>query len=188
LEKLGCSKAECQCERCGKPAARHLGLSSGNPTAPLSSEQPVGIIWRNQIANGREHRSTRRVVRLMFESEEKKELMAMNPTPYDTDEVFSRNVPPDFHIQYETNRYSVPWTLVGMVTTIRVNNQTVKVYYNERFITAHPTAKRWCWEPAPNAWGPGSSALTQSSFLSSAVNIRRTGRTAHNQSNLQMTG
>ncbi len=96
------------------------------------------IVWRNQIANDREHRSTRRVVSLLFESEEKKELMPLNPTPYGTDEVFSRSVPPDFHIQYETNRYSVPWTLVGMVVTIRVNNLAIKVYYNEKYITSHP--------------------------------------------------
>jgi transposase len=96
------------------------------------------IVWRNQIANQREHRSTRRVVRLLFEAEEKAALLPLNPTPYDTDEVFSRHVPPDFHIQYETNRYSVPWTLVGMVVTIRVNNLGVKIYYNEKFITSHP--------------------------------------------------
>jgi hypothetical protein len=74
----------------------------------------------------------------MFESEEKPALMDLNPTPYDTDEVFSRNVSPDFHIQYEANRYSVPWTLVGMVVTVRVNHQSIKIYYNEKFITAHP--------------------------------------------------
>jgi transposase len=96
------------------------------------------IIWRNQIANQREHRSTRKVVRLMFEMDEKPALLSLNPTPYDTDEVFSRHVPPDFHIQYETNRYSVPWTLVGMVATVRVNHQTIKIYYNEKYITSHP--------------------------------------------------
>ncbi len=96
------------------------------------------IIWRNQVANLREHRSTRRVVKLLFESEEKPALMAMNPTPYDTDEVFSRNVPADFHVQYEANRYSVPWTLVGMVVTVRVNNLSIRIYYNEKYITSHP--------------------------------------------------
>ncbi len=95
------------------------------------------IVWRDNIANSREHRATRRVVRLLFESEEKPRLMPLNPMPYDTNEVFSRHVPSDFHIQYETNRYSVPWTLVGMVVTIRVNNQGLKIYYNEKFITAH---------------------------------------------------
>jgi hypothetical protein len=96
------------------------------------------MIWRNQIANQREHRSTRRVVRLHFESEEKKCLLKLNPSSYDTDEIFSRVVPPDFHLLYETNRYSVPWTLVGITITVRINSTVIKIYYHERFITAHP--------------------------------------------------
>lgn len=95
------------------------------------------MIWRNQTANQREHRTTRRVVRLYFESQEKPHLMALNPSPYDTDEVFSRVVPPDFHILYDTNRYSVPWTLVGITVTVRVNPTVLKIFYNERFICWH---------------------------------------------------
>ena len=94
-------------------------------------------VWRNQTANQREHRTTRRVVRILFESDEKAKLLALNPVPYDTDEIFSRSVTSDFHLQYETNRYSVPWTLVGMTITVRVNNQELKVYYNEKFICSH---------------------------------------------------
>jgi len=96
------------------------------------------IIWRNQTANVREHRTTRRVIRLLFESEEKGKLIPLNPVPYDTDEIFSRHVSSDFHIQYESNRYSVPWTLVGLTITIRVNNRDFKVYYHEKFICSHP--------------------------------------------------
>ncbi len=95
------------------------------------------IVWRNQFANQREHRSTKRVVKLFFESEEKPALLPLNPTGYDTDEVFSKTISPDFHIQYETNRYSVPWTLVGMVVTVRLNDQYIKIFYNEKFITSH---------------------------------------------------
>lgn len=95
------------------------------------------ILWRNQTANVREHRSTRRVVRLLFESEEKGKLIPLNPVPYDTDEIFSRHVSSDFHLQYESNRYSVPWTLVGLTVTIRVNHQDFKVYYHEKFICSH---------------------------------------------------
>jgi transposase len=95
------------------------------------------FVWRNQIANQREHRTTRKVVRLMFEAEEKAKLLVLNPVPYDTDEIFSKQVTSDFHLQYETNRYSVPWTLVGMTVTVRVNNQEFKVYYNEKFICFH---------------------------------------------------
>jgi hypothetical protein len=100
--------------------------------------QKQAIVWRNQIANQREHRTTQRVVRLMFEADEQKALLSMNPNHYDTDEIFSRVVPPDFHFIYETNRYSVPWTLVGMTVTIRVISDQIKVYYNERIVTGHP--------------------------------------------------
>ncbi len=96
------------------------------------------IIWRNQVANQREHRSTRRIVRLYFESEEKKHLLPMNPSIYETDEIFSRVVGPDFHLIYETNRYSVPWTLVGMTITVRVNPDHFKIFYHDRIITSHP--------------------------------------------------
>ena len=95
------------------------------------------IIWRNQTANQREHRSHRRVVRLVFESEDKQKLMQLNPVPFDTDEVISRHVPPEFHLQYEANRYSVPWTLVGLTVTVRANNNELKIYYNEKFICSH---------------------------------------------------
>ena len=42
------------------------------------------VAWKNQIANQREHRSTRRIIRLVFEGEEKAALMAMNPNSYDS--------------------------------------------------------------------------------------------------------
>lgn len=93
--------------------------------------------WLLTIANPREHRSTRKIPDLVFENEEKKVLLVPNPYPYDTDEVFSRSVASDFHITYETNCYSVPWTLVGMQVTIRVNSNEIKIFYNEKFITKH---------------------------------------------------
>lgn len=93
--------------------------------------------WLVTIANPREHRSTRKIPDLVFDNEEKSFLLPPNPYPYDTDEVFSRSVASDFHITYETNCYSVPWTLVGMQITIRVNDSEIKIFYNEKFITKH---------------------------------------------------
>lgn len=78
--------------------------------------------WRDNIANKREHRSTRRIVKLHFENDEKPFLLKTNPNLYDTDKIFSKSVPPDFHIVHETNRYSLPWTLVGMTVTVRVTH------------------------------------------------------------------
>lgn len=114
-----------------------MNFWSGRTFADFDDLTKQSIVWRNQIANQREHRSTRRVVRLFFESEEKPKLLPLNPVPYDTDEIFSKTVSSDFHLQYETNRYSVPWTLVGMTVTVRVSSREIKVYYNQKFICGH---------------------------------------------------
>ncbi len=93
--------------------------------------------WRDGIANQREHRSTHKIPRLQFEQEEKIKLMGLNPHPFDTDEVQTRVVPPDYHILYDTNRYSVPWTLVGIAVTVRVDQESVRVYYDSQLVTGH---------------------------------------------------
>lgn len=93
--------------------------------------------WRDGVANSREHRSHRRVVRLLFDTDEKSKLLELNPVPFDTDEVLSRHVPPEFHLQYESNRYSVPWTLVGLTVTVRATDRDIKIFYNEKFICSH---------------------------------------------------
>lgn len=98
--------------------------------------------WQTQVANQREHRTTRRIVRLMFESSEKKALMRLNPNFYDTDEVVSKVVPPDFHVIYDTNRYSVPWTLVGMTVTLKINPEKITFYYHEQIVTTHTRSFR----------------------------------------------
>ncbi len=93
--------------------------------------------WRDTIANQREHRSTRQIPRLHFERDEKSQLMPLNPHRYDTDEILSRVVPSDFHVLYETNRYSVPWTLAGITVTVRVDAESVRTYYDGQFVCRH---------------------------------------------------
>jgi transposase len=93
--------------------------------------------WVTEIANRREHRATRRIPELVFAAEEKTKLAPLRPDRYETDEVFTKEVPPNFHLTYETNRYSVPWTMVGQVVTVKVCEDTIRVFYNERQITAH---------------------------------------------------
>jgi transposase len=94
---------------------------SGREFKNLADLQGQATEWMNSSCNEREHRSTRKVPRLLFEAEEKEALLPLNHHPYDTDEILSRVVPPDFHVLFETNRYSVPWTLTGMTVTLRIN-------------------------------------------------------------------
>lgn len=94
-------------------------------------------VWRDEIANRREHRSTRRIPAIHFEAEEKSLLRPMNPHVYDTREIFSRVVPPTFSIAYEGNRYSVPWTLVGLTLTVRASDQVLEFYYHDKRVAWH---------------------------------------------------
>jgi transposase len=94
-------------------------------------------LWRDQTANLREHRATRKIPRLLFEGEERERLREKNPATYETDEVFSEEIRPDYHIAYETNQYSVPCTLVGSVVTVRIDAEWVRIYYRENFVTKH---------------------------------------------------
>src|SRR3989338_546829 len=96
-----------------------------------------GFEWINTVANKRKHRSTQQIVDLLFENEEKSRLLCLNPDPYNTDEVKSFLVQPDFHVVYDTNRYSVPWTLVAMTITAKINDEELKIFYNEKFVTKH---------------------------------------------------
>ena len=94
-------------------------------------------LWRDNIANKREHHTTRRIPKLVFESEESQVMRPMNPHPFDTAEIFTRVVNNQFHIPYETNQYSVPWTLVSQGVTIRVTDRELVVFYKERCVTRH---------------------------------------------------
>jgi transposase len=94
-------------------------------------------LWRDQIANQREHRSNHKIPKLLFESVEKQHLMEMNPHPFDTDEVIARVVPPQCHIPYETNQYSVPWTLVGLTVTLRISALDLRMYYKTQLVARH---------------------------------------------------
>lgn len=93
--------------------------------------------WRDEICNQREHRSTKQIPKLHFLRDEKPKLMAMNQHHFDTDEILSRVVPNDFHIIYETNRYSVPWTLCGITVTLRVDQKSIRIYYDQQLVCGH---------------------------------------------------
>lgn len=85
----------------------------------------------------REHRVTKRIIRNQFESEEKNSLKKVNALTFETDEILTRVISSDFHFIFETNRYSVPWTLVGLPVTIKINAKSIKTYYQEKYVAGH---------------------------------------------------
>jgi transposase len=93
-------------------------------------------LWRDGLANRREHATTRKVPELVFASE-KTSLLALRPDPYDTDDVISTRVSPFFRIRFDKNDYSVPWTLHGKPVTVRGDDEKVRVCYGEKVVTTH---------------------------------------------------
>jgi transposase len=59
-----------------------MNFWSGRTFANFDDLTKQLFVWRNGTANSREHRVTRRVVRLFFESDERSKLLPLNPVPY----------------------------------------------------------------------------------------------------------
>jgi len=95
--------------------------------------------WRDDVANAREHRVTRKVPSLLV-AEERPHLLPLRE-PYDTDEVRSVVVPPTFRVAFDSNRYSVPWRLVGKALTLRADAETVTLWYGTHRVARHAR----CW-------------------------------------------
>lgn len=96
-----------------------------------------GKEWQESFANKREHATTKKIPELVFKNIEQEKLSRLNAVSYDTDFIFSRPVAPNFHTLYDTNQYSVPWTLTGLPVTVRVDDKYITIYYHERFVTRH---------------------------------------------------
>lgn len=92
--------------------------------------------WRDGFANRREHQTTRKVPELLFQAE-RGALLPLRPDPYDTDDVISAKVSPSFRIRFETNDYSVPWTLVGRPVTLRADDRQVRIFYTRHLVARH---------------------------------------------------
>lgn len=95
--------------------------------------------WRDQFANKRLHATTRKIPELIF-NEEKPKLLPLRP-PYDTDEVRSPRVSHQFRVDFDANKYSVPWRLSGRILTLRADDHTVSLWSGHKRITCHPR----CW-------------------------------------------
>ncbi|MBE9509179.1 MAG: IS21 family transposase [Chloroflexi bacterium] len=108
----------------------------GRDFRDLADINTQAVQWRDLWANRREHASTGKVPELMF-AKEREALLPLRPEPYDTDEVTSCEVSRFFRVRFETNFYTVPWTLVGKTVTVRADDRTVRVFYGPKRVTQH---------------------------------------------------
>ena len=93
--------------------------------------------WRDDFANGRVHEETGKVPALVFKHEEKRLLLPVPDTPFNTDDVEGQGVTKTFRVNFDRNRYSVPWRLVSQQVIVRADDDTVRVFLGTKQIARH---------------------------------------------------
>jgi transposase len=113
----------------------------GRDFRDLADLNAQAIEWRDRWCNRREHAATGKVPELMF-AQERETLLPLRPERYDTDEIFSCEVSRFFRVRFETNFYSVPWTLAGKTVTVRADDRMVRIFYGPKRVTQHARCYR----------------------------------------------
>ena len=112
----------------------------GNKFSTLEELNEQAILWLNNIANTREHGTTKEVP---FERLKQECLHPLTKgRVYDTSFIGLRKVSKDCYISYEGNRYSVPYQYSRKTVTIKVTKDKLTIYCAENEETAtHPLYK-----------------------------------------------
>jgi transposase len=94
--------------------------------------------WMREIADTRVHGTTGEPPRLRFE---RAEAAALKPlaakAPFLQVRELTRRVHTDACIELDTNRYSVPWKLIGETVTVVVSEHQVRVLYAGQEVACH---------------------------------------------------
>jgi hypothetical protein len=74
---------------------------------------------------------------LVFKHEEKRLLLPVPDTPFNTDDVEGQGVTKTFRVTFDRNRYSVPWRLVSQHVIVRADDDAVGVFLSTKQIAKH---------------------------------------------------
>ena len=104
-----------------------MNLLNGREFRSLEHLNEVARWWLSQVADVRLHGTTKKTP-LQLHAEEQPHLLALPSLAFDTAQVVYRIVDTDGTIQYASNRYSVPWRLVGESLPVRITEDHLIVY------------------------------------------------------------
>jgi transposase len=125
--------------------------------------QRLATVWRDEVANVREHGTTKEPPCERF-LKERALLRALPAVPLDTDEIVSAEVSSHARVRYDGNRYSVPPALVGKTVTLRANAAELRVLYRGEAVACHVR----CYEKG--------QVLVQDEHRRAALKARRRGQ------------
>lgn len=97
--------------------------------------------WTRDIADQRNHGTVGERPIERFERDEAKALLPLaGRLPYESQRELVRKVATDLCVDVDTNRYSVPWRLIGETVTVRVDEHQVQVWYAGGRVAEHRRA------------------------------------------------
>lgn len=94
--------------------------------------------WMANVADVRVHGTTGDRPIDRFEADEKSALAPLSDRPsFQRERQLQRKVASDLCVDVDTNRYSVPWRLIGELATVVVSDDNVRVMYAGRCVAEH---------------------------------------------------
>ncbi len=111
---------------------------AGHRFASLEALRVHLAYWMREVADTRVHGTTGDVPMQRFEREERRELRGIQgKAPFLQMRELVRCVHTDACVEVDTNRYSVPWRLIGESVTVLVAERQVCVFYAGALIACH---------------------------------------------------
>ncbi len=97
--------------------------------------------WLERTCNKRIHGTTRKIPSEVFEAEEKAKLLPLPKQEFRMSDFGTRKVYHDCHIFVGYNYYSVPFEYVGKTVDIELDENLLKVFYQNKEIALHRRVK-----------------------------------------------
>ena len=93
--------------------------------------------WLTRRANGKISQATKRIPAEMFEEERDLLIDHTGKPPYVLQVQVIRSVAKDCMINFETNRYSVPFPYVGKQVEVQTEPDLIRIYHDGQLIAVH---------------------------------------------------
>jgi transposase len=111
-------------------------LLGGRSFLSLDHLNETTVWWLAEVADVRVHRQTK-ARPLDRHAQEQPHLLPLPAQPYDTSEVFYRNVDAEGFVVCRQNFYAVPWRLIGQTVVVRVTENELTIYDRSFVAVAH---------------------------------------------------
>ena len=121
-------------------------LLNGREFIDLDDLRRTARWWMNNRSDTHRHRTTGRPPIELFEESEKAALIPLPAHPYDTSEVVYRVANPEGVIEFDTNKYSIPFSYSGLLLPLRISEHEVSILTPEINLIA-------CHERLPRGMG-----------------------------------